>query len=68
MSSEGNKAVACYARFLEYPACRWTVYETYRLEVEVDNDIPMITVERAYTSTICNTPQVKLAISYSICV
>jgi hypothetical protein len=46
-----------YARVIEIPTPRWTAYDAkyYGLE-NVDPKIPMVTVERAYTSPIWYTP------------
>ena len=45
-----------YARVLEIPTPRWTAYDAMRFGVEMDDDIPMIGQERAYTSPIWYTP------------
>ena len=45
-----------YARVLEIPTPRWTAYEAKRFGVQMDDDVPMVTVERAYTSPIWYTP------------
>ncbi len=45
-----------YARVLEIPTPRWTAYDAARFDVSMDEDIPMITQERAYTSPIWYTP------------
>ncbi len=41
-----------YARVIEIPTPRWTAYDTLRLGVELDPQVPMTTTERAYTSPI----------------
>jgi len=46
-----------YARVLEIPTPRWTAYEAKRFGIQMDKKIPMVTVERAYTSPIWYTPQ-----------
>lgn len=47
-----------YARVLEIPTPRWTAYDAARFGENIDNpDVPMITVERAYTSPIWYRPQ-----------
>ena len=45
-----------YARVLEIPTPRWTAYEAKRFGIEMDEEIPMVTQERAYTSPIWYTP------------
>jgi hypothetical protein len=47
---------AYYARVLEIPTPRWTAYESKRFAVQMTDDIPMTTQERAYTSPIWYTP------------
>ncbi len=45
-----------YARVLEIPTPRWTAYDALRFGVEMDDEVPMWTQERAYTSPIWYTP------------
>ena len=45
-----------YARVLEIPTPRWTAYEAMRFGIEMPDEVPMITQERAYTSPIWYTP------------
>jgi hypothetical protein len=49
-------SAAYYARVLEIPTPRWTAYEAKRFEITMKKEIPMVTVERAYTSPIWYTP------------
>jgi hypothetical protein len=49
-------SAAYYARVLEIPTPRWTAYEAERFGLEMDPEIPMVTVERAYTSPIWYSP------------
>jgi hypothetical protein len=46
-----------YARVIEIPTPRWTAYEAKRFDVEMSDDVPMTTQERAYTSPIWYTPK-----------
>ncbi|MCJ7755307.1 MAG: DUF3604 domain-containing protein [Thermoanaerobaculales bacterium] len=46
-----------YARVIEIPTPRWTAYEAMRFGVEMSENVPMITTERAYTSPIWYTPK-----------
>ena len=45
-----------YARVLEIPTPRWTAYDAKRFGVNMTDDVPMTTQERAYTSPIWYTP------------
>ncbi|MEM1083429.1 MAG: DUF3604 domain-containing protein [Verrucomicrobiota bacterium] len=45
-----------YVRVIEIPTPRWTAYEAMRFGVKMDDKVPMITTERAYTSPIWYTP------------
>lgn len=50
-----NRAVY-YARIIEIPTPRWTAYEALRYNIDMPDEVPMITQERAYTSPIWYTP------------
>ena len=45
-----------YARVIEIPTPRWTAYDAMRFGVEMPDEVPMTTQERAYTSPIWYTP------------
>ena len=45
-----------YARVIEIPTPRWTAYEALRFGLDLPDEVPMTTQERAYTSPIRYTP------------
>ena len=45
-----------YARVIEIPTPRWTAYEAKRFQIDMPDEVPMTTQERAYTSPIWYTP------------
>jgi len=49
-------SAAYYARVLEIPTPRWTAYEAKRFGITMKDEIPLVTIERAYTSPIWYTP------------
>ena len=51
-----NQQAFYYARVIEIPTPRWTAYDQARFNVDLPDDIPLITQERAYTSPIWYTP------------
>ena len=46
-----------YARVIEIPTPRWTAYEALRFDLDMPEEVPMTTQERAYTSPIWYTPE-----------
>lgn len=51
-----NQRAFYYARVIEIPTPRWTLFDKVRLGVEVPEGVPLTTQERAYTSPIWYTP------------
>jgi hypothetical protein len=51
-----SQAAFYYARVLEIPTPRWTLYDAVRLGVTMDAKVPRITQERAVTSPIWYSP------------
>jgi hypothetical protein len=51
-----NVSASYYARVIEIPTPRWTAYEAVRFDIEMKDEIPMVTTERAYTSPIWYSP------------
>ena len=52
MDAEGNT----HEKVIEIPTPRWTAYEAKRYGIEMPEEVPMVTQERAYTSPIWYTP------------
>jgi hypothetical protein len=53
---DAKQSAFYYARVIEIPTPRWTAYDAKRFGVEMSDEVPMITQERAYTSPIWYTP------------
>ncbi len=51
-----NQRAFYYARVIEIPTPRWTLFDKVRMGVEVPEGVPLTTQERAYTSPIWYTP------------
>jgi len=52
-----DQAAFYYARVIEIPTPRWTAYEAKRFDIDMPDEVPMTTQERAYTSPIWYTPK-----------
>jgi hypothetical protein len=46
-----------YVRVIEIPTPRWTLYDKLRFEADLEDDVPLTTTERAYSSPIWYTPK-----------
>jgi hypothetical protein len=46
-----------YVRVIEIPTPRWTAYDAMRFDIKLDQNIPVIAQQRAYTSPIWYTPK-----------
>jgi hypothetical protein len=53
---DAEQSAFYYARVIEIPTPRWTAYDAKRFGVEMSDEVPMVTQERAYTSPIWYTP------------
>ena len=51
-----GKRAFYYARVIEIPKPRWSAYDAIKFGLTLDEDIPMVTQDRAYTSPIWYTP------------
>ena len=50
-------AAVYYVRVLEIPTPRWTLYDKVRFGVEMDDGVPLVHQERAFSSPIWYTPE-----------
>jgi hypothetical protein len=48
-----------YVRVIEIPTPRWTAYDVKRFGVKMDDQVPMVVANRAYTSPIWYSPGAK---------
>ena len=53
---DAAQSAVYYARVIEIPTPRWTAYEAARFNIEMPDNVPMTTQERAYTSPIWYKP------------
>ncbi len=53
---DANERAFYYVRVIEIPTPRWTAYDAKHFNIDMPDNIPMITTERAYTSPIWYTP------------
>ena len=53
---DAGESAFYYARVIEIPTPRWTAYEAKRFGIDMPDEVPMTTQERAYTSPIWYTP------------
>lgn len=49
---DAGESAFYYARVIEIPTPRWTAYEAKRYGISMPPEVPMVTLERAYTSPI----------------
>ena len=47
-----------YARVIEIPTPRWTAYDAVKFNLDLPDEIPLKTQERAYTSPIWYAPAI----------
>ncbi len=53
---DASETAFYYARVIEIPTPRWTAYEAKRFGIDMPDEVPMTTQERAYTSPIWYKP------------
>jgi len=54
---DASQSAFYYARVIEIPTPRWTAYDAKYFNVDMPDNVPMITTERAYTSPIWYKPE-----------
>ena len=55
-SEEPEEAAFYYVRVIEIPKPRWTAYDAQFFGIDMDEAVPRVTRDRAYTSPIWYTP------------
>jgi len=54
---DASQSAFYYVRVIEIPTPRWTAYDAKYFKVDMPDNVPMITTERAYTSPIWYKPE-----------
>ena len=54
-----NRLAFYYVRVIEIPTPRWTAYDCKRFGITMDPQVPMTVTNRAYTSPIWYSPDLK---------
>ena len=58
LEHDPSKAAVYYARVIQIPTPRWTLYDKVRFGIkDMDEEIPLVTQERAYSSPIWYKPK-----------
>lgn len=54
---DANLSAVYYVRVLEIPSPRWTAYDAMRYNIKMDENVPMVVQERAWSSPIWYSPR-----------